>query len=121
VGPVEDGIQHNLIIIVEEDVPFDSLLEYADWQIVALEAELKGCRLLKREEISLANGIPAYRAIFRWYPTDELRVYQEQIFVLVGETGYKLTTTFTKKTRKTLGPQVERILLNFQPEKVSVE
>jgi hypothetical protein len=116
-GPVEDGIQHNILITIEEDVEFDSVAEYADFHITAMEEELKGYIVLKREEISLANGLPAYRAIYRWYPTDEMCIYQEQMFVLADGTAYKLTTTFTKKTRKTLGPQVERILMSFQPDK----
>jgi hypothetical protein len=116
-GPVEDGIQHNILITIEEDVEFDSVVDYADFHITAMEEELKGYIVLNREEMSLANGLPAYRAIYRWYPTDEMCIYQEQIFVLADGTAYKLTTTFTKKTRKTLGPQVERILMSFQPDK----
>ena len=118
-GPVENGIQHNVIIHMEDDVPFDNVVEYAQWQIGSLEAELKGCRLLKKGKKDLTNGIPAYEAVFRWYPTDELRIYQQQIYVLVEKTGYKLTASFTKKTRKTLGPKVERMMLSFNPgEKV---
>jgi hypothetical protein len=116
-GPVEEGIQHNILITMEEDVEFDSVAEYADFHITAMEEELKGYTVLKREEISLDNGLPAYRAIYRWYPTEEMCIYQEQMFVLADGNAYKLTTTFTKKTRKTLGPQVERILMSFQPDK----
>ena len=116
-GPVEDGIQHSVLIILEHDVAFDSVREYAEWQISALEQELKGCRLLKKGSIALTNGLPAYKAIFSWYPTEDLRVFQEQIFVLAERTAYKLTATFTKKTRKTLGPQVERMMLSFNPRK----
>ena len=115
-GPIEDGIQHNILIAVEYDADMPSLAEYAESQIMAMEKELKGCIVLKKEEISLANGLPAYRAVFRWYPVDEMRIYQEQVFVLAGNNAYKLTASFNKKTRKTLGPQVERIMLSFKPE-----
>jgi hypothetical protein len=115
-GPVEDGIQHNVIINIEPDAPFDKVVDYADWQIMSLEEQLKGCRLLKKDKIKLANGMEAYRAVFSWYPSDVLHVYQYQIFVLVNKTGYKLTATFSKKTFKTLGPQVERMMLSFNPE-----
>ena len=114
-GPVTDGIQHNIIINLNPDVETDSLRDYADWNIASLTNELKGCRLLLQTPITLANGLPAYKAIFCWFPTDELRIYQEQIYVLVGTTGYNLTASFTKKTRKTLGPQVERMMLSFNP------
>jgi len=114
-GPVTDGIQHNVVITVDKEVPFDTLIEYADWQIKTLETELKSCTLLKKGETKLTNGTDAYEAIFKWYPTDELRIYQQQIFVLIEKTAYKLTASFTKKTRKTLGPQVERMMLSFNP------
>jgi hypothetical protein len=121
VGPVEDDIQHNVLINVEQDLPFGSVREYAEWQISSLEQELKSCRLLKKGSITLANGLPAYQAVFCWYPTDTLKVYQEQIFVLMDKNAYKLTATFTKKTRKTLGPKVERMMLSFDPVKPAAE
>jgi hypothetical protein len=114
-GPVSDGVQHNIIIMVDYDLEVDNLRDFADWNIYTLENELKGCRLLKQGEMALNNGLPAFKAVFSWYPTEELRIYQEQIFVLVDKIGYKLTASFTKKTRKILGPQVERMMLSFVP------
>ena len=114
-GPVTDGIQHNVIITFDKENPFDTLEEYAEWHIKTLETDLKGCTLLKKGETKLTNGTEAYEAIFSWYPTDELRIYQHQIFVQFEKTIYKLTASFTKKTRQTLGPQVERMMLSFNP------
>ncbi len=118
VGPVEGGIQHNLIITVDYDNYLDSLANYADRQIMALENELKSCRLLKKGETALKNGMPAYEAIFSWYPTENLRIYQHQIFVLNEKVGYNITASFTKKTRKTLGPKIVRMMLSFNPYKI---
>lgn len=114
-GPVTDGIQHNIIVNVDYDVPLETVVEFAEWQMKGMENELKGCRLLKKGKTYLANGLPAFEAIYRWYPTDALRIYQHQIFVLFEKRGYKLTATFTKKTRKTIGPEVERIMRSFNP------
>lgn len=114
-GPVTDGIQHNVVIDIDKDVPFDSVEEFAEWHIKTLESELKSCMLLKRGEIKLTNGTDAYEAIFSWYPSDETRIYQQQIFVLVEKTAYKMTASYTKKTRKTLGPQIERMMLSLNP------
>ena len=116
-GPVSDGIQHNVLITVEHDAPYNSVREYAEWQIAALQAELKACHMLKKETITLANGLPAYQAIFSWYPTPALKVYQQQIYVLADRTACRLTATFTEKTRQTLGPQIERLMLSFDPVK----
>jgi hypothetical protein len=114
-GPVTDGIQHNMTITVEHELLGERLRDYADINVKALEEELKSCRILLREDIRLANGTPAHRVIYKWYPTEDLRIYQEMILLLAENSGYKLTATFTKKTRKTLGPQVERMMLSFVP------
>lgn len=75
--------------------------------------------LLKRGETRLTNGTDAYEAVFSWYPTDQVRIYQHQIFVLVEKIAYKMTASFTKKTRQTIGPAVERMMLslNFPAKK----
>lgn len=116
-GPVTDGIQHNVIINVDKEIDFDSLEEYAEWQIKTLETELKGCTLLKRGETKLSNGTPAYEAIFKWYPVEDVRIYQHQIYILIEKVAYKMTASFTKKTRQTIGPAVVRMMLSFNPQK----
>lgn len=115
VGPVENGIQHNVIVALETDVPYASVRDFAEVQINAMVNELKSCRLLKKGAISLANGLQAFQAIYTWFPTDDLRIYQEHIYILVDKTAYRLAASFTKKTRKTLGPLVERMMLSFEP------
>jgi hypothetical protein len=119
VGPVTDGIQHNVIVTIDKEPAADNVLDYADLQITTLEKELKSCMLLKRGETKLTNGTDAYEAIYSWYPTDELRIYQHQIFVLVEKIAYRMTASFTKKTRQTIGPAVVRMMLslNISPKK----
>lgn len=114
-GPVADEIRHNLTVAVGREVEADSLVDFADWQVKSVEETLQGCRLLLKDRIELECGLPAYRAIFVWYPSEELRIYQEQVYVLHETTGYTLTASFSKKTRKTLGPRVERMMMSFTP------
>ena len=117
-GPVTDNIQHNVILTIDKEPLFDDVVEYADFHIKTLEKELKSCILLKRGETKLTNGTEAYEAIFSWYPTDEVRIYQHQIFVMMDKLAYKMTASFTKKTRQTIGPAVERMMLSLNfPEK----
>ncbi len=115
-GPIEDGIQHNVLINVERDVEADSVTQLADRQIESMEMTLHGFRVLKRGEITLDNGQEAYEVVYRWEPTDMNRFYQRQIYVLSGKTAYILTSSFSKRTRKTRGPEVDRIFMSFQPE-----
>jgi hypothetical protein len=116
-GPVTDGIQHNVIITIDKEPNTDDLIEYAEFHIKTLEKELKSCMLLKKGETKLTNGTEAYEAIFSWYPTDQVRIYQHQIFVMIDKLAYKMTASFTKKTRQTLGPAVERMMLSLNPAK----
>jgi len=115
-GPVTDGVQHNIMIQLDPDAEGMSLTDYADWQMRSLEEQLRGCRLLLRQQIDLTSGLPAYRAIFSWYPSENQRLIQEQIYVVAGTKVYRMTATFTKKTRKTIGPAVERMMLSFNPQ-----
>lgn len=113
-GPVQDRVQHNIIVTVDEDLDCKLLSDYAEMQVSALEQQLIGYRLLKREDISLTNGTPAHKIIFRWDPTDQFSIYQEQIYVFSNGMGYKITASFSRKTRKIYGKEIERIMLSFQ-------
>ena len=114
-GPVEDDLQHTLQISVDPDAGDIAVIDYADVQIEAQKNTLRGCRLLMKRYTYLDGERRAYRAIFVWYPTEDRRIYQDQFFVVHEEIGYRLSANFTKKTRKTLGPKVERALRGFEP------
>ena len=115
-GPVTDGIKHNVIVTIDTEPAAEDLTEYSQIQIQTLESELKSCMLLKQGATKLTNGSDAYEAIFSWYPTDDLRIYQHQIYVMGNKKAYKLTATFTKKTRQTIGPAVLRMMLSFNQD-----
>lgn len=114
-GPTTDGLQHSITITIDSDVETDVVRDYADWHTRLLEKQLKGCRVLKKEPVSLTNGLPAYRVIYVWHPMEDKRLYQDQLYVLHEGMGYMLTASFTKKTRKTLGPRVTRMMRSFNP------
>lgn len=116
IGPVTDGVQHNIMVQPDNEAEGMSLADYADWQIRTLEEQIRGCRVLLRQQVTLASGLPAYRAIFSWYPSEHQRIIQEQIYIVAGTKAYRLTATFTKKTRKTIGPAIERMMLSFAPQ-----
>ena len=119
-GPIEDGLQHQVTVTVDPGVPPVTLDEYAAGRRAQLEDTLQGCRILLDDQVTLDSGLPAARLVYRWWPTDARRVYQEQLHLLVPaaggtQTGYTLTATFTKKSRRTLGPAVERLMRSFTP------
>ena len=114
-GPYEHDLQHTLTISVDDTVGAIPLIEFASVQLQTQVDTLRGCRLLREGPTRLQDETAAYQATFVWYPTDERRLYQEQLVVVHEGMGYKLAANFTKKTRKTLGPAVMRSMRSFQP------
>lgn len=114
-GPTLDGVTHNISITTDAGVEAESVYDFAGEEIAALKTQLEECRILLDDPIELYCGKPAYRVIFFWYPEDDLKLYQEQLYVLDHSTGYTLTASFTRNTRKQIGDDVERMMLSFQP------
>jgi hypothetical protein len=113
-GLVEDGIKHTIIVTIENNVEVPNLEQYADLNIKAMEAELQGYQELKRGQIALDNRVPAYELVYKWTPIKDKQVYQRVIYILVNKTGYTLTATFSKKTWKMLGSEINKILMSFK-------
>jgi hypothetical protein len=103
-GPVEDGVKHNII---------PGLEQYAEINIKAVGTELQGYHELKRGPVTLDNQVPAYELVYKWSPVKDRQVYQRNIYILINKTGYILTATFSKKTWKTKGVEVDKILKSF--------
>ena len=114
-GPTIDGIQHNISIHQAPGVEQDDLDGFIEEQIAMLEASLERCQMLHQDTVALDCGLDAGRAIYFWYPTDDLKLYQEQLYVLHEETAYTLTASFTARTRKTVGAAVEQMMRSFTP------
>jgi hypothetical protein len=112
-GPLEDGVQHNIIVTIENNIEIADLQQYAELNIKAVETELQGYHELKRGPVMMSNDVPAFELVYKWSPVEERLVYQRVIYILIDNTGYMLTATFSKKTWKTLGPAVDKILRSF--------
>jgi len=112
-GPEEDGIKHNILLTIENNVEVLELEKYAEMQIKALEDELQGYHELKRGQITLDSKLLAYELVYRWSPIEDREVYQKAIYILANRTAYALTATFSKKTWKTIGPEVDKIMMSF--------
>lgn len=112
-GPQEDGIQHAIVVSLENDVEIPSLEKYAELQIRSLETELQGYQELKRGPLVLNNQLPAYELVYKWVPVEDRKVYQRAVWILFNNTGYMISATFSKKTWKIFGPEVDKIIKSF--------
>jgi len=114
-GPEEDGIRHNIWVTIENNVEVPDLERYAQMNIQATENELQGYRELKQDLLALSSQQPAYEHVYRWAPIENRQVYQKVMYVLNNNTGYILTSTFSKKTWKLLGSEIDKIFKSFTP------
>ena len=119
-GPQDDGIKHNIFVHIENNIEIPDLERYADMQIKTVETELQGYHKLKRGRIVLNNQLPAYELVYKWCPVEEMEIYQRSIYILHKETGYILTATFSKKTWKTKGAEIDKILKSFTIPRLKV-
>lgn len=114
-GPVSDKVRHNIILQEYENETGHTLDAYTLIQIEWLSALLPDFKLLRNDNITLDVGLTANRVIYGWTTEEERWLYQEQLYVLFEEKAYHLTATFSKKTRKMFGKEVEILMRGFIP------
>ncbi len=114
-GPETDDLQHTLQINVDPHIGDLSAVHYADAKLDGQTETLQACEVLTKGWMELDSGRRAYRALLVWSPTEDRRLYRDQLYVVHEETGYQLSASFTKKTLKTIGPTVDRALRRFEP------
>ena len=113
VGPEEDGIQHNIIVKIENNVDIPNIATLVREKVKDLSGHLELFRGLNHEPVQLNQSYPAYEVAYKWTPAGKREVYQRMMFVLANQTVYTLTVTFSEKTFKRLGPHVSEIYKSF--------
>nr|MBN2276485.1 DcrB-related protein [candidate division Zixibacteria bacterium] len=114
-GPDDSGHQHMLTVVVDPDVRGLELIEFARDRIAAAANPMQSIEVLKDEEKTLANGLPAWEYVYKWVPADGKVVYQKNIYMIIGERGYTFMASFTKKTMKTIALEVEKMICSLEP------
>ena len=119
-GPHDSGVQHNLVLVIDRNVPKKiELAEYAKMQFGTNKEVLPGFALIQEMEKRLVSGYDAYEIVYKYAPSDDQALFQKQTFLIIEEMGYIFTSTFSKKTLKTIAVEVDQIIANFRPLKVS--
>ncbi len=113
VGPEQDGIQHDITVQLEDNIEAPDIVSLAQQRIRDLSCNLEAFQGLSHGVVELKPPYSAYQVAYKWAPEKTREVYQRMMFVLVNHTVYTLTVTFSKKTFKRLGPQVEDIFRSF--------
>jgi hypothetical protein len=114
-GPHDSGVQHNLVLVVERDIPRKAgLVEWAQGMLGASKAALPGFEMISEKEIRLSGDLPCYEIVYRYTPSDERVLFQKQYYVILDKKGFIFSSTFSKKTLNTLAHEVDRIVAGLR-------
>ena len=114
-GPEDSGVQHNLSLVVDDQASGLDLDEYAEERIEALKESIPDIEILKQEGRNLDNGTPVYECVYKWVPVDGRVIFNKVVYMLIDDVGYTFSANFSKKTIKTIGVEVNRIIESFRP------
>lgn len=114
-GPDDSGVQHNLVLIIDNEAGGIDLRTYAKLRLDSIRETLTGFELLGEREKDLKSGNRAYEIVYKWQPSADKTLVQKQVFTIIGGKAYNFTSSFSKKTLQTIGVQVDDIIDSFNP------
>lgn len=114
-GPEDSGIQHLLTLVIDKYAGKTELADYVREKRDLTLNTMPGMEVLKEEQKILDSGFPAIETVFKWIPSDDNIIYRKQVFLIVDKIGYIFSANFSKKTIKTIGTEVDRIINSFNP------
>ena len=115
-GPHDSGVQHNLVLVIDPAVEKDiEVTTYAKQQLENSKLVLPGFEMINKQEKTIIPDIPAYEIVYKYIPADEVIIFQKQVFMIIDGKGYSFTSSFSKKTLKTIANEVDEIIASFVP------
>ena len=114
-GPDDSGVQHNLVLMIDDDLETSDLASYAKMSIETLKDTLSGLEIMGEREMELKSGHKAYEVVCKWIPAENKTLIQKHVFMIIDNKAYNFTASFSKKTIKTIGPQVDEMINSFNP------
>lgn len=115
-GPEDSGVQHLLTLVVDKSAGKTELADYVRERRELTLNMMPGMEVLKEEARTIAGGFPAIEIVFKWIPSDDNIIFRKQVYLIVDEIAYIFSANFSKKTIKTIGTEVDRIINSFNPK-----
>ena len=111
-GPTSDGLAHRVTVTLG---PRDGrpLAVLADDESAVLAGALRDGAVVLRDAVALDAGDTAERAVVRWTAADGRALYQQVVWAVVGDRTLTLAASFTERSRRTVGPEVHRLMLSL--------
>jgi len=114
-GPNVAGIDHSIMLTIDRNLQHDNIENMAYEKTSPIVEALDGVEVLKDEEITIADGNPAWDFVYKWIPADNIKLFCKYVFVIKDGMGFTFFGKFTKQTLKTLGAQMKQVIESFLP------
>jgi hypothetical protein len=114
-GPDDSGVQHMVHLVIDPELENNDLISYANSRIDAMMESLQGAEILKEEPKTLASGRQVYECVYKWMPVEGQIKFNKAVYLINEGVGFTFMANFSKKTIKTIGVEVERMIDSFQP------
>ena len=114
-GPDDSGVQHVLNLVVDPNAQTDDVEDYARDRIDQIVESMPAAEILKEEQKMLASGVEAYEAVYKWVSPNGKVTFQKLVYMIRDGVAYTFSANFSKKTIKTIGVEVDRIIESFEP------
>ena len=112
-GPEEDGIKHGIMVNIEEKIEAPDAGAYARGRLKELSNDLAAYQELQQGPVQLKGRESAYEVLYKWVPPGKREILQRMMFVVSKGRALTLTATFSEKTFRRLGKEVERVFRSF--------
>ena len=77
---------------------------------------LPGFQLISEKDVAFYENIPGYEIVYKYCPADEIQFFQKQWYFIIDKKVFLFTSTFNKKTIKTIALEVEEIIKSLQTQ-----
>ncbi len=114
-GPEDSGVQHVLNLVVDPNAQTDDVGDYARDRIDQVIESMPAAEILKEGEKTLANGVEAYEVVYKWVSPNGNVTFQKLVYMIRDGVAYAFSSNFSKKTIKTIGVEVDKIIESFEP------
>jgi hypothetical protein len=114
-GPDDGEMEHTIMLIVDRKLLQDSVAAYAQERTAPITDTLQGVDVLKDEETTVPGCNPSYDFFYKWVPSDGTILFQKSTFVIAGGMGFCFCGRFSKRTLKTVGSMMKKVVESVLP------
>ncbi len=114
-GPDDGDLSHAIMLIVDRQLQHDNIASYAREKCAPIADTLQGVDILKDEETTVPDCNPSYDFYYKWVPSDDTVIFQKSVFVIAGGMGFCFSGRFSKRTLKTVGSMMKKVVESVLP------